>query len=196
MNRSWVFYSIGCHLFQVGSLWSIQMLLCHRSWGNMDPEEISVVNTKQHHKNEKAWGESRWQVLWSWTAFKLAHCDWEKTKNWLTCRFQAGGCMQAFGALLHNGAMSFWPESLAKWNAYLIQNLFLRVGNSKTNSSLRHRKTSMLWFFFSLRSLCFRKLHAKSAWTAFRSFHQKLSGGLDYVGSWPDFNLFVGSVFN
>lgn len=56
----------------------------------MDPEEISVVNTKQHHKNEKAWGESRWQVLWSWTAFKLAHCDWEKTKNWLTRRFQAG----------------------------------------------------------------------------------------------------------
>lgn len=88
---------------------------------------------------------------------------------------------------------------LRAWQSECISdpkwNLFLGVGFSKTNLSSSQWKASMLWFFSSLISaLCFTELHAKSAWTGFR--YQKVSGGLDYVVSWPDFNLLVGSVFN
>lgn len=191
-----LFPQMAAGLFQVDSLWSSQMLLCHRSWGSMESEEISVVNAKQYHKSGKAQGENGWQVLWRWTAFKLAHCDWEKRKDWFTCRFQPGYTCRV---LEHCSMTELCIFDLRAWRSGCISdpkwNLFLGVGFSKTNLSLRQWKASILWFFSSLISaLCFTELHAKSAWTGFR--YQKVSGGLDYVVSWLNFNLLVGSVFS
>lgn len=74
---------------------------CHRSWSCVKPGEISVVNTKQYHKNGNAWGENRLQVLWSWTAFKLTHMTGRRGRNGLCPGFSQDIYVQGCGAYLH-----------------------------------------------------------------------------------------------
>lgn len=149
-----LFPQMAAGLFQVGSLWSSQMLLCHRSWGSMESEEISVVNAKQYHKSCKAHGENGWQVLWRWTAFKLAHCDWEKRKDWFTCRFQPRVYVQGFGALLHDRAVYFWPESLAEW-MHIWSKMKFVLGSwfLQDKSEFKSMKGFHVVIFFPLSSL-------------------------------------------